>query len=235
MKFKEFLSEGINDKGIFKAVMMAGSSASGKSYVLKQITSGSVSPKIVNTDAWTEYYMKFGDFSWDKYGAKTKVLTKAQLSNYLNSMLPMWIDGTSSNPSAVLRRKGILQSIGYDVGFIFIDTPVDTAIERNEKRGRTVDVDFLKRSYKESQRLKEYYRSEFKFFKEILNGEGELIDKVILSAYRSVSTFFDTSIINPIGVKLKNDMLKNGWKYLIDTPEYDKGYLNKLIDNWYKK
>jgi hypothetical protein len=50
MKFNQYLTEGINDKGIFKAIFMGGSSASGKSYVIKQISSGSISPRLVNTD-----------------------------------------------------------------------------------------------------------------------------------------------------------------------------------------
>jgi len=64
MKFKDYIMEGINDKGIFKAIMMGGSSASGKSYVISQITSGQINPKIVNTDTWVEHYMKF-DPSFD--------------------------------------------------------------------------------------------------------------------------------------------------------------------------
>lgn len=55
MKFNEWLNnelltEGINDKGIFKCLFLAGSSASGKSYVLKKIKDGQIEPRIVNTD-----------------------------------------------------------------------------------------------------------------------------------------------------------------------------------------
>ena len=86
-QFKKYLNEGINHKGIFKACFMAGSSASGKSYVIKQISGGGINPKVVNTDSFTEYHMKFDpEYSWDKYGAKDKLLAKTQLSNYLNSM-----------------------------------------------------------------------------------------------------------------------------------------------------
>lgn len=49
-EFLKSLNEGINDKGIFKAAFMSGSSAAGKSYVISRITSGSIEPRIVNTD-----------------------------------------------------------------------------------------------------------------------------------------------------------------------------------------
>lgn len=236
MKFYNYINEGIQDKGIFKACFMSGSAASGKSYVIDQITSGNIQPRIVNTDKWTEYYMQFDpDFDWSKYSEKIKLLGKKQLVNYLNSMLPLWIDGTSSNVNAVLRRKGILQSMGYDVSMVFVDTPVETAIERNRARNRTVDEDFLKKAYEKSQKLKSYYQNEFKYFTEILNGEGELIDKVVLDAYRKMDKFFNSPIENPIGKDLKESMLADGHKYLIDTDDYDMNYLNKLVDSWYRK
>ena len=236
MKFKKYIMEGIQDRGIFKACFMSGSSASGKSYVIKQISGGDISPKIVSTDTWTEYYMKFDpEYSWKEYGIKEKHLTKTQLSNYINSLLPLWIDGTSANSSAVLRRKGILQSMGYDVAMIFINTPVKTAIKRNKSRGRVVDQKFLEMSYKESQKLKNYYSGEFKNFTEILNGDGELNDKVILSAYKKMNKFFTSPIKNPIGKDLKKKMLADGDKYLVDTDNYDKAYIDKLLSSWYRR
>ena len=236
MRLMEYLQESINDKGIFKACMMAGSAASGKSWVLTKITSGQIEPRIVNTDIWTEYYMALDpQFDWKKYGDQTKKLTKAQLFNYINSLLPLWIDGTSSNPNAVLRRKGILQSLGYDVSMIFVDTPVETAIERNKKRNRTVDEDFLISAYEKSQKLKTYYSSEFKVFTEILNGEGELTDKVIVDAYKKMDSFFNGPLINPIGQEIRDTLIETGGKYLVDHPDYDETYLNKLINNWYRK
>lgn len=209
---------------------------SGKSYVIKKISDGQIEPRIVNTDKAVEYFMKIDpDFDWKKYGDKSKHLTKNQLVNYINSLLPLVIDGTSANSSAVLRRKGIIQSLGYDTSMVFVDTPVKTSIERNKQRGRVVDEDFLKRSYEESQKLKSYYSTEFKWFTEILNGEGELIDKVIINAYKKMSSFFNASIYNPIGKELKSEMISNGYKYLIDHPDYDMGYLKKLVDSWYRK
>jgi len=50
MKLRDYLTEGIHDKGIFKACFMSGSAASGKSYVISKIQSGFVEPRIVNTD-----------------------------------------------------------------------------------------------------------------------------------------------------------------------------------------
>jgi thymidylate kinase len=93
---------------------------------------------------------------------------------------------------------------------VFVDTPVNTAIERNKNRGRKVDEDFLKKAYDDSQKLKNYYSTEFKNFTEILNGVGELTDKVIVDAYKKMEKFFLSPIENPIGQQLKEEMLDNG-------------------------
>ena len=236
MRLMEYLQESINDKGIFKSCMMAGTSNSGKSWVITKITSGQIEPRIVNTDKFVEFYMDMDPgYDWLKYGDQTKKLTKAQLFNYINSLLPLWIDGTSSNPNAVLRRKGMLQSLGYDVSMIFVDTPVETAIERNKKRNRVVDEDFLVKAYEQSMQLKNYYASEFKVFTEILNGEGELTDEAILNAYRKMRGFFDGPLMNPIGQNLIKELKNIGGKYLVDHSEYNMQYLKKLVENWYRK
>ena len=59
MKFENYLiTEGINDKGIFKAVFMVGFPGAGKSFVITKIKSGEVEPRIVNTDKTIEFMSK---------------------------------------------------------------------------------------------------------------------------------------------------------------------------------
>lgn len=238
MRFKNYLeiiNEGIYDLGIFKALFIGGHPGSGKSFVLKKIKSGKVDPRIVNTDKFVEYFGDGGNVDWWKFGDKTKKLTKEQLVNYINSLLPLVIDGTSSNPSSLFRRVGILKSLGYDTSMVWVDTDLETSLERNRNRKRNVEEDFIIETYQKAQKLKNYYASEFKTFTEILNGEGELNDKVIVDAYKKMESWFLSPIDNPIGRDLKQEMMDNGWKYLVDTPEYDMSYIKKLIDNWYRK
>lgn len=234
MKFKEYLknaymlNEGINDKGIFKAIFMSGSPGSGKTYVLNKIRSGSIDAKIVNTDKFFEFFGNQPNFK-----DKSKYLNKKQLVLYLNSMLPLFIDGTSSDYPALIKRTGLIESIGYDTGMVFVKTNLETCLERNKKRHRQVPEDFLIRVYERVEGLKQHYKNKFKFFVEIENNVGELTDQVLKDAFKAVTGFYLESVRNPIGVINIQTMKDNGWKYLQDGL-FSFKYLEKLVSVWYK-
>ena len=236
------ITEGIEDKGILKACFMGGSPGAGKTFTINKLKSGQIEPKMVNTDVFVEFLAALHkkpinavQNDWPQYGKKIKQLTSNQLALFLNSMLPLFIDGTSANPNNLLRRQGILKGIGYDTGFVWVETSLKTALERNKQRERQVDEDFLIDTYNEIQKLKPYYKSEFKFFIEVKNDVGELTDDVVLSAFRKTSGFFNSPIENPVGKSLIDDMRDDGHKYLIDTDLYDMAYIKKLITSWYAK
>ena len=142
------INESIEDKGILKACFMAGTPGAGKTYTISKVKSGQIEPRMVNTDKWTEFIaQQFGmtpnDIAkdWRAYQAKIKSLSVNQLALYINSLLPLWIDGTSSKPQSVFRRQGILKSIGYDTAMIWVDTNIETAIKRNAQSERSVPED----------------------------------------------------------------------------------------------
>lgn len=223
-KFINFISEGINDVGIFKAIFMAGQPLSGKSYTISKISSGNIGTRIVNTDTWINRFDK----------EKAKYLTKSQLVLYLNSMLPLFIDSTSTNPSNIVKRKGLLNSIGYDTGMIFINADLETSIKRIEQRERKVPIEYIIKAHNNIEKLKPFYKNEFAFYIEIDNNDGELTNDVIIKSFKSVSKFFTLPLNNPIGIETIDKMLKNKWKYL-NNGIHDIQYLNRLVDIWYNK
>jgi len=228
------LNESIEDKGILKAIFMVGTPGAGKSYVLKKITDGTIDPRIVNTDVFTEFFGNKKNVDWDVYGDKIKTLTQKQLVLYLNSLLPLWVDGTSSDPKSLFRRVGILKSIGYDVGLVWVNTPLETALKRNRERERQVPEEFIYSTYDKIEPLKKYYKSEFNKYYEVNNGEGELTDDVINDIFKKIKKFYLDKQINPIGTSLIENMKTNKFKYLSDTGNYSINELEKLVDSWYK-
>jgi len=223
MKFR--IVESINDKGIFKAIFLTGNPGAGKTYTIDKITDGGIMPRIVNTDKFSTIY----GFSDD-----TKQLVRNVLKNYLNGMLPLFIDGTSSDISNVYSRKGILESLGYDTGMIFINTSLETSLQRNRNRDKFVDEDFVKRSYEKIEKNKEYYRKTFGYFYEVNNDIGELDNDTILNAYKSSYNFYSSDINNPIGVRHYEEMKQNRYRYLTDGIISEQELDKKLL-TWYRK
>lgn len=241
-QFKEYyLQESIEDKGIFKAVFFGGSPGAGKTYTKNRINDGQIDPRVVNTDTYYEFLARSSDIDLgdDRRVPRwiidqSKVLTKKQLVQNINSMLPLYIDGTSANASNLLKRQGILEGFGYDVGMVWVNTSLETAIERAKERERNVNEDFIRRTFEKLEENKSYYKTKFSTFVEVDNDEGALTNEAILNAYKKVSGFYDSSINNPIGKRNVDKLREMKEKYL--SPElYDMSDIERQINIWYKK
>ena len=243
MKFEEFLlQESINDKGILKAIFVVGLPGAGKSYTVSNLK-GQLSPKIVNTDVALEFLSKktkipANSETWKTvFRDSTKKMTATMLYNYINGMLPLFIDGTSNDASNVLSRAGILESLGYDVGMIFIDTDIEVAkqraIDRAEKIGRTVDPTFIDKVYKESEANKKYFQSKFSFFKVYENNGQGLDNDLMQKLFKQVQGFYTEDVQNPVGTRNLEKIREEKEKYLVPTLFQDETLKNKL-STWYK-
>jgi predicted kinase len=228
MKLEKFINEGINDAGIFKTAFMAGHPGSGKSYTLNRIKSGQVEPRVVNTDKFIEHFDN--DIS---FLDRAKTLTKNQLVLYINSMLPLAVDGTSANPSSVLKRYGLLESFGYDMAMVFVETSLETAIERVRQRNRKVPEKVIIEFYNEVSRMKSFYKTKFPVFVTVKNDEGELNNDMILKSFKKLSSFYNSDVKNTIGKHYIETMRENGWKYL--SPHlHSVDEIKRTVSIWYR-
>jgi hypothetical protein len=242
MTFKQYIDEGINDKGILKAMFVVGIPGAGKSYTVSQLKGG-ISPKVVNTDHSTEFLSKkfkipSNDETWKSFFRdRTRPLTTGLLFNYLNGMLPLFVDGTSNDVSNILGRAGLLESIGYDIGMVFINTDLDVAKERAVKRGEEIDRhvnrEFIEKVHALSQENKEYFKGKFDFFKEVNNNPGELDDAAMLNIFRQTTGFFSQPVENPVGKRTLEKLKEEKEKYLIPAI-FEKDELQKKVEGWYR-
>lgn len=235
--FNDFLvTESIEDKGIFKAIFMAGTPGAGKSYVVSKLE-GDISPRVVTTDKPLEFLQgkKFhsDDDLWRQIGAKVRTLTKKQLTNYVNGVLPLIIDGTSSSISHVQSRAGLLESIGYDVGMVFVNTRVEDALKRAAGRDRTVSPEFIRQAYDWANDNKEYYQERFPFFTEVNNSEDALTDETLQKVFKKVQGFYKEPIKNPVGRRRYEEMREAGAKYLVPKL-FSQDKLDHIVDGWFR-
>ena len=160
MKYFHELQEGVYDPNIFKAIFLAGGPGSGKSYVTRR-TTGGMGLKIVNSDDAFETMMKKAGLSLkmppeeeerkDVVRGRAKELTTARHDNFIEGRLGLVIDSTARDSAKILQHKAQLEELGYDTYMVFVNTSLDVALERNQKRDRTVASPIVVKSWKEVQ------------------------------------------------------------------------------------
>ena len=157
--FQDFIQEGVNDPGIFKAFYTAGGPGSGKSYVAGASGGGGlgkgspgVSPyglKIIDSDPlFTKMLKDVGmattakDIYSDEGQAirdRAKGLVSKQQSGFIEGRLGLLIDGTGKDFNKIKKSSNALRKIGYDTYMIFVNTSLDVAQQRNEMRSRQLE------------------------------------------------------------------------------------------------
>ena len=174
MRTFQDLQEGVYDPNILKAFFLAGGPGSGKSYVVKRGTGG-LGMKIVNSDDVFEKYLKDAGLSMkmpkseeeprDKLRARAKQVTAARQANYIEGRLGLIIDGTGHDYDKIATQATKLKQLGYDVHMIFVNTSLDTALERNAKRDRSVPESITIKSWNDVQKnmgkFSQYFRQNF--------------------------------------------------------------------------
>ena len=172
-KMKTFseLQEGVYDPNIFKAFFLAGGPGSGKSYVVGK-TTGGMGMKIVNSDDVFEKLIQKAGMSMDmrnykgkdlerrdEIRARAKQVTKSKMGDiktgvggYIGGRLGLIIDGTGKDYDKIEGQMRGLQKLGYDNHMIFVNTSLDVALARNEKRPRKLPEPIVVKSWNNVQK-----------------------------------------------------------------------------------
>ena len=142
------LNEGINDPGVFKAVFMAGGPGSGKSLAAKKLGFGSMGLRPVNSDSSFEMGLKKAGLSLkmpeseeeqrDAIRVHAKAITGKRQEMYLKGRLGIVIDSTARDVANIIKQKKLLQDLGYETAMVFVNTSLETALDRNRQRERSI-------------------------------------------------------------------------------------------------
>jgi AAA domain len=220
------LNEGVDDPGILKCVFLAGGPGSGKSRVagdlfgIQKITSFSAAGyKLINSDTAFEYELKKSGINPKDLGKiekknpelwkhitedpngereKGKKITQALKSFYEEGRLGMIVDGTGDDTAKIKRQKERAESLGYDTYMVFVNTSLEVAQERNEKRDRVLPRDLVNTIWKECQHNLGAFQSMFGGNFRIVDNtnDGDNLTDEIKSA---VGAFIRERLYNPIG------------------------------------
>ena len=158
--FKQILSEGLYDPGIFKAFFLAGGPGSGKSFVSKNVFTGT-GLKFVNSDTFFEKSLRDNGLSLtlpdeEEYfrnmlRTRAKAKAESQLDLYVKGRLGLVIDATGRDYNIINSQHGLLKQLGYDCYMVFVNTSLEVAMERNAKRERTIPEYITRTSWQGAQ------------------------------------------------------------------------------------
>ena len=158
------LDEGVNDPGIFKAIILAGGPGSGKSVVASALGLASMGLRVVNSDMYFMHLMKRRGLSLKmpenerearevaRYASKA--VTDRRLESLVNARLGVIIDSTSGDQKKTTKILTMLKKSGYDIKVVFIETTLEVALTRNKKRARSIPDEVVKFAWEGAQAAK---------------------------------------------------------------------------------
>lgn len=265
------MQEGVYDPGILKAVFLAGGPGSGKTTTTNQLfgvafdSFSHAGLKPANSDKFFEFLLKAKNIPTDLAtlqqtdpeafaqvtgGGPNTVRTRAKelaaknYLNYLQGRLGLLIDGTGDNAQKIIdHAKELQKNFGYDVYMVFVNTPLEKALERNDNRARKLPHDIVTDSWNNAQKaMQEYKRFFGNSFIEIVNDKdvkpGEPID-INPQTEKAVDKFVNQPIQNPVGkewvkqalaAKKVNEAIDSPYKIYCDMD----GVLCDFIKQWKK-
>ena len=209
MKTFTDLQEGVYDPNILKAFFLAGGPGSGKSYVVQR-TTGGMGMRVVNSDFEFEKKLKDAGLSLDireldptirdEIRGRAKKITAKRKANYIEGRLGLIIDGTGKDYDKIASQATKLKQLGYDVHMIFVNTSLDTALERNAKRARKLAEPLVVQSWNEVQsnigKFSQYFRRNF-----IVVDNNDAGEDVFTAVFKQVKHLAKAKVQNPFGKK----------------------------------
>jgi len=212
MRFNDYLTEGVYDPSIFKAIFMCGGSGSGKTYVASKVTGGH-GLKIINSDKEFNtvldklnktYLKKMDTLSKEQEAEKnllrvgSKKLTSKFKEGYIEGRLGLVIDGTARHFSNILKDKTLLNSLGYDTYMIFVNTSLDVAQRRNKERPRVLPEDMVIHNWNQVQQNIGKFQNLFGRSNFIVIDNNDAGDDIFKKAWKKVLKLVKKPVTNHI-------------------------------------
>lgn len=192
------LNESVEDRYIFKAIFMAGSPGSGKSTVRNQLFGG-MGLKVVDADEIRRAFLALGrGGDYEVYGR----MVRQQRQSYIGQRKGVIFDTTAWWLPSIADTKFELEQLGYDVGMVYVWTPLEQALDRVTKRaaatGREVPREEVVKRYKA-------LRDNIRDYTEMFGDSFWYVDNSglhpdISKVKRSITSWLNASPDNPVAV-----------------------------------
>lgn len=206
------IMEGVNDPAIFKAVFLAGGPGSGKSFVVGKTSLKALGFRLINSDDAFERGLKKAGLTTDpedifsaqgqKVRASAKALTGKIMVRALEGRNGIVVDGTGKDYAKIKKQVDMLREMGYAVHMIFVNTDLETALERNRNRPRSLPDKEVEKMWKDVQKNIGKFQGLFRNRMTIVdNSEGSDIDSATMDAYKKIKAWSEKAPENAKAIK----------------------------------
>ena len=217
MKHFNDLQEGLQDPNIFKAFFLAGGPGSGKSYVVRK-TTGGTGLKVVNSDDAFEKLLKDANLSLkmppeeqeprDAVRDRAKKITAKRQANYIEGRIGLIIDGTGRDYDKIASQSKDLRQLGYDTHMIFVNTSLDTALQRNAERARSVPESIVVKSWNDVQsnigKFSQHFRENF-----IVVDNNDAGEDVFVKVFKQIKGLLRKKVKSPLAKQWVMQQMKD--------------------------
>ena len=138
--------------------------------------------------------------------SKAKIAAAKRYKNFVDGRIGMIIDITARNRKRVDDLRKQLQGMGYDTYMVFVNTTVETALQRNNFRERKLKEKDVVDMWHQVQDNLGYFKALFgNNFLEVDGNINKKGDKLTLPdiTYKTINKWTDTSVKNVIAKKYK--------------------------------
>jgi hypothetical protein len=138
---------------------------------------------------------------------RSKKTTLKKQDNYVDGRLGLIIDGTGGNYDKIAKQSIGLRQLGYDTHMIFVNTSLDTALERNAKRDRTVPKSVAITKWKDVQANMGKFSQHFKRnFIVVDNNNSE--EDVMTPVFKQVKGLLKYKVNSPLAHEWVQNQMK---------------------------
>ena len=225
-----------------KVIFLAGSAGSGKSNVVKQLGLERQGYKMVNQDISLEWLAKnsglptdMRDFTpeqaskWGSLQWEARDIAQRKATKFRGRGDGVVVDGTGASTVSMFTQMQKFKDAGYDVQMLFVDSSLETALERNKARKeRSLRDGIVKRNWKAVQKNKKAFKEEFgSNFVEVNTDNLKQGDPMPKSLVDKMNKFTNSYIKGRLTAE---EFANKGGDLLNQGAKFDFSEFNKVVD-----
>ena len=224
-----------------KVIFLAGGAGSGKSNVVRQLGLEDQGFKIVNSDISLEWLKKNSGLPEDmndltreqlselgRLQAESRRIAKRKMMKFQGQGDGIIVDGTGGSINVMKKQVQEFKDKGYDVQMLFVETSVETALERNRNRKERSLLDkIVIKNHEKVQGNKEAFRELFgNNFAEVKTDKLGINDPMPAKLVEQMNSFTSGYIKGRLDAE---QFANEGADLLAQGAEFDFSEFNKIV------